>query len=87
MHGQAITVYRNDIETNLGARGDDLRIVGRQLPQAAAFTGVDGAECRPKSPAVPALDFDEDQDRAVERHEVYLAAGDADVASEDPVSV
>ncbi len=87
MEGHAITVYRNDIETNPRLRSDDLSVIGRDRADRPAFPAVNRRDGRPESRAFPALHLDEDQRTCVHTYNIDLAARRAQVARNNLISV
>jgi hypothetical protein len=73
MQSHAITVYRNDIETNPSPGGDGLGKVGREFAQRSALPAVNCRNCRTKGAAFAPLHLHEDEGRTVDANDVDLA--------------
>jgi hypothetical protein len=68
------------------ARRDDLQVVGGHAAQLRALARVDGGDRGAVAAAAARFHLDEDDDVAVARDRVDLAAGQADVARDDAVA-
>src|SRR5271170_2106825 len=81
-----MTLERNDVESDLGRRRDDLRVIRGDTSKRRALTSVHGAQRGTECRRVTTLHFDDDEGRPVKANRVDLAARNAHVASQHAVA-
>src|SRR5580704_10237973 len=86
MQAQELSVQRDHVESNLGGRRDDLRVISCDAAQRSAFSAVHRLQRRPEPPGITALYFDDHERRPVETNGIDFPSGNAHVASQDAIT-
>src|SRR5580700_9880937 len=86
MQAQEFSVQRDDVESNLCGRRDDLTVIRGDPPQRRAFSRVHRLQRRTELPGVTALYFDDHERRSVETNGIDFPSGNSYVASQDAIT-